>query len=59
VSWVDLGIVTGLVTLVAMLIVCMNMVYSNANESRQTPSRAAKGSVDGSKQTSATSRQVA
>jgi hypothetical protein len=59
VSWVYWGIVTGLVTLVAMLFVCVDVTYSNAKGSRHASAGAAGGPIDASKDASAAGRQAA
>ncbi len=58
-SWVYWGIVTGLVALVAMVLVCLDMVYSDANESDRAPTRTAGGPADVKKQMSVGSRHAA
>ena len=50
---------TGLVALVAMVLVCIDMAYSDANESDRTATQTAGGPADVRKQVSVASRHAA
>jgi hypothetical protein len=58
-SWAYWGIVTGLAALVAMVLVCIDMAYSDANESDRTATQTAGGPADVNKQVSVAGRHAA
>lgn len=58
-SWIYWGIVAGLVALVAMLVLCMDLLYSGGDGVSRVPGPVAGGSADAGTQPSDAGRRAA